>query len=166
MAWYRARFGTCDQILLPVWRLLSCSCGAPSLRRGWVCSLQCNHSMVRVTQNRNHTLLSHLRLPQLGGPGSHIYIPQEQGGPVKPPGTGLPLRHLLQLTGLVELVSGVTGPQYADKCSWIWGSELVQGSSGFSVSFQLIMRWNLVFCILLCVLNQVQGFLSSATLFQ
>jgi hypothetical protein len=32
----------------------------------------------------NHTLLSHLRLPQLGGPGSHIYIPQEQGGPVMP----------------------------------------------------------------------------------
>jgi hypothetical protein len=26
-------------------------CGAPSLTRGRVCSLQCNHSMVRVTQN-------------------------------------------------------------------------------------------------------------------
>jgi hypothetical protein len=28
-------------------------------------------------------------LPQPGGPGPRIYIPQEQGGPVIPPGTGL-----------------------------------------------------------------------------
>jgi hypothetical protein len=33
----------------------------------------------------NHTLLSCMRLPQLGGPGSRIYIPQEQGGRVIPP---------------------------------------------------------------------------------
>jgi hypothetical protein len=109
MSWYRAPFGTCDQILLPVgmllWGALSdertgllngrsrswsyftsdgqsvsqqvlvsstlwdlrpditscpnvavcnlrcCFCGAPSLTRGWVCKLQCNHSMVRVAQN-------------------------------------------------------------------------------------------------------------------
>jgi hypothetical protein len=48
---------------------------------------------------RNHTLLSHLRLSQPGGPDSLIYIPQEQGGPVIPPGTGFPLRSLLWLTG-------------------------------------------------------------------
>jgi hypothetical protein len=36
---------------------------------------------------RNHTLLFHLRLPQLGGPASLIYIPQEQGEPVIPSGT-------------------------------------------------------------------------------
>jgi hypothetical protein len=29
-----------------------------------------------------------------------IYIPQEQGGPVIPPGTGFPFRHLLPLGGL------------------------------------------------------------------
>jgi hypothetical protein len=39
---------------------------------------------------RNHTLLSHLRLPQSGGPGSRIYIHQEKDGPVIPPGTGFP----------------------------------------------------------------------------
>jgi hypothetical protein len=39
-------------------------------------------------RTRNHTLLSHLRLPPPGEPGSHIYIPQEQGGPVIPPATG------------------------------------------------------------------------------
>jgi hypothetical protein len=34
-------------------------------------------------RTHNHILLSHLRLPQPGGPGPCIYIPQEQGGPVK-----------------------------------------------------------------------------------
>jgi hypothetical protein len=38
----------------------------------------------------NDTLLSHLRLPQPGGPRSRIYIPQEQGGPVIYPGTEFP----------------------------------------------------------------------------
>jgi hypothetical protein len=45
-------------------------------------------------------LLSYLRLPQLGGPGPRIYIPQEQGGPVIPLGTGFPFRRLLRLSGL------------------------------------------------------------------
>jgi hypothetical protein len=43
----------------------------------------------------NHTLLSHLRLLQHGGPG-----PQEYGGPVIPPGTGFPFCLLLRLAGL------------------------------------------------------------------
>jgi hypothetical protein len=41
-----------------------------------------------------------LRLPQPGGSGPHIYIPQEQGDPVTPPGSGFTFCHLLQLTGL------------------------------------------------------------------
>jgi hypothetical protein len=32
-----AHSGTCDHILLSVWRLLSCLCGVPFLRRGKVC---------------------------------------------------------------------------------------------------------------------------------
>jgi hypothetical protein len=44
-------------------------------------------SECRGTQN--HTLLSQfLRLLQLGEPCPLIYIPQEQGGPAIPPGTG------------------------------------------------------------------------------
>jgi hypothetical protein len=35
-----------------------------------------------------HFTVLDLRLPQPGGPGPCIYIPQEQGGPVIPPGTG------------------------------------------------------------------------------
>jgi hypothetical protein len=50
------RCGTCDQILLPVGRLLSEICGlvsvgVPSLTRGWVCNLQRKHLMVRFVQN-------------------------------------------------------------------------------------------------------------------
>jgi hypothetical protein len=38
--------------------------------------------------------------PQPGGPGPHIYIPQEQGDPVITPGTGFHFRRLLRLAGL------------------------------------------------------------------
>jgi hypothetical protein len=40
-----------------------------------------------------------LTLPLLGGPGSRIYIPQGQSDPVIPPGTGFPLRGLLDSQG-------------------------------------------------------------------
>jgi hypothetical protein len=48
-------------------------------------------------RTHNHTLLSHLRVPQPAGSGSRIYIPQEPGGPVVPPGIWFPLRRLLRL---------------------------------------------------------------------
>jgi hypothetical protein len=85
--------GTCDQILLPVGMLLSEICGLSSVARPlwredgsaiWSVMTQWSESL----RSQNHTLLSHLRLPQHGGPGSRIYISQEQGGPVVPPGTG------------------------------------------------------------------------------
>jgi hypothetical protein len=81
---------------------------APSLRRGRVCNLfvQLLLGLARAVtlgsksrRTHDHILLSHLRLPQPGGPGSRIYIPQEQGGPVIPTGTGFPLRRLLRLAG-------------------------------------------------------------------
>jgi hypothetical protein len=96
---------TCDQILLPVGMLLSEICGLVSVGRPrWredgsaICSAITQWFESR--RNRNHSLLSHLILPQPGGPGSRIYIPQEQGGPVIPPGIGPLLRHLLRLAGL------------------------------------------------------------------
>jgi hypothetical protein len=48
----------------------------------------------------DHILLPHLRLPQPGGPGPCIYIPQEQGGRVIPLGTGFSFCRPLRLTGL------------------------------------------------------------------
>jgi hypothetical protein len=44
--------------------------------------------------------LSDSRLPQPGGPGPRSYIPQGQGEPVIPPGTGFPFRRLLRLARL------------------------------------------------------------------
>jgi hypothetical protein len=97
MSWCREQCGTCYLILLPVWTLLSEICGTVSVGRPlWreggsaVCS--------EITQwfgscrTLNHTLLSHLKLLQPEGPGSRIYIPQEQGGPIIPLDTGFPLR--------------------------------------------------------------------------
>jgi hypothetical protein len=113
--------GTCDQILLSFGMLLSEICGLVSMQRPlWredgsaICGVITQWSESRRT--RNHTLLSHLRLAQPGGPGSHIYIPQEQGGPVKPPGTGFPLRRVLRLAGYGECIPtlplpGRTGPR-------------------------------------------------------
>jgi hypothetical protein len=48
---------------------------------------QRSHSQVRVLQDYPHFTVSDSRLSQPGGPGPHIYIPQEPGGPVIPPGT-------------------------------------------------------------------------------
>jgi hypothetical protein len=71
---------------------------APSLTRGWICNLLVQlllghaRSVTLRSKSRrthDHILLSHLRLPQPGGPGPRIYIPQEQGGPVMNLGTGL-----------------------------------------------------------------------------
>jgi hypothetical protein len=45
-----------------------------------------------------YILLFHLT-PQPRGWGPHIYIPQEQGGPVIPLGTGFPFHHLLNMQG-------------------------------------------------------------------
>jgi hypothetical protein len=105
MSWCRAHSGTCDKILLPVGRLLSECCslvsiGCPLSQEDGSAICSAITQWFESRRTRSHTLLSHLRLPQPGGPSSCIYIPQEQSGPViRPRGTGFPLRHLLQLAG-------------------------------------------------------------------
>jgi hypothetical protein len=105
--------GSHDQMLATVWRLLSCLCGAPSLTGGRVCPLIVEVKL-RPTVSRpvvplgsesrgtqDHILLSQfLILPQPRGLGPRIYIPQEQGDPDIPPGTGFHFRRLLWLAGL------------------------------------------------------------------
>jgi hypothetical protein len=62
---------------------------------------QYSHFQVWVPQDSwPHFAVSNSRLPQPGGPGPHICIPQEHGVPVIPPGTGFPFCRLLWLTGL------------------------------------------------------------------
>jgi hypothetical protein len=105
--------GTRDQFffLLGIFfrQLRVCYFVVPSLTRGRVCNSLYNcfwafarAVTLRAKSRRTHgnILLSHLRLPQPGGPGPRIYIPQEQGGPVIPPDTGFPFCRLLRLTGL------------------------------------------------------------------
>jgi hypothetical protein len=78
-----------------------------SLMRRWVCRLQFLRAPASAAilgsqsrETEDHIILSQMRLPQTGGPGPRIYIPQEQGGPVIPRGTGFPFLRLLRLAGL------------------------------------------------------------------
>jgi hypothetical protein len=68
-------------------------CGTPSLTRGRVCNLlvQLLLDLARAVtpgskscRTHGHILLSHLRLPQPGGPGPRIYILQEQEVNLRP----------------------------------------------------------------------------------
>jgi hypothetical protein len=62
---------------------------------------QHRNSQIRVPRNSwPYFFVSASRLLQPGGPGLRVYIPQEQGGPVITPGTGIPFRRLLRLAGL------------------------------------------------------------------
>jgi hypothetical protein len=62
---------------------------------------QRSHSQVRVPRDSwPHFTVSDSRLLQPGAPGSRVCIPQEQGGPVIPPGAGIPFRRLLWLAEL------------------------------------------------------------------
>jgi hypothetical protein len=62
---------------------------------------QRSHSQVRVPRDSwPYVIVSDSRLPQRGGPGPRIYIPQEQGVPVKIPRYWAPFRPILRLAGL------------------------------------------------------------------
>jgi hypothetical protein len=87
-------------------QLRVCYFVAPSLTRGRVCNLLLMLDLASAVPlwsescgTQDHISLSRfLGLLQPGGPGPRIYIPQEQGGPNIPPGTGFPFRRLLRLT--------------------------------------------------------------------
>jgi hypothetical protein len=82
----RCPSGTHDQFFF----LLEISFRQLQLTRGRVCNLLVQLLLgparavtlgSKSRRTHGHILLSHLRLPQPGGPRSHIYIPQEQSGP-------------------------------------------------------------------------------------
>jgi hypothetical protein len=93
-----------------IFQLNTCGCSpyvTSSLMRGCLSFTiaagprQHSHSRVRVPRDSwSYFTVSELILPKPGGLGPRIYIPQEQGGPVIPPGTGFPFRRLLWLAGL------------------------------------------------------------------
>jgi hypothetical protein len=61
-----------------------------SLTRGWVCRLQLLLALASavILGSESRGTHEHILLSQIRGPGPHICIPQEQGGPFMPPGTG------------------------------------------------------------------------------
>jgi hypothetical protein len=72
------------------------TCAASSLTRGWVCRLQllalASTVIIRseLSGTLNQVLISQIRdSPKPGGSGPRIYFPQEHGGPVIPPDTGM-----------------------------------------------------------------------------
>jgi hypothetical protein len=89
MSWYRAPLWDLQPDITSCWNVTVWNGSA-------ICSVITQWS--ESLRTHNHTLLSYLRLPQPGGPGSHIYIPQERGGPVIPLGNGFPLRCCLRFT--------------------------------------------------------------------
>jgi hypothetical protein len=124
MSWYRAPLWDLRPDITSVGMLLSEICGLVSMGRPlWredgsaVCSVITQWS--ESLRTRNHTLLSLPRLPQPGGPGSRIYIPQKQGGSILLLGTGLPLRRLLRLAALRWRYSNPP-PTWRDRSPYIY----------------------------------------------
>jgi hypothetical protein len=110
-----AHLESVTRFLLSHWRLRVSWYGAPSLTRARVCNLlvQLLPGLARAVtlglksrRIHGHILLSHLKLPQPGGPGPCIYIPQEQGAPVISPGTGFRFCRLLRLGKIWSLKGG------------------------------------------------------------
>jgi hypothetical protein len=93
MSWCWVHSGTCDQILLPVWRLEPESYCLVSVGRSlWWEDGSADYSAItqwsESCRTHNHTLLSHLRLPQPGGSGSRIYIPRNRVAQLYPQALG------------------------------------------------------------------------------
>jgi hypothetical protein len=61
---------------------------------------QSSHTWVEVPQNSRPYFTVSSETPPTWRDRSRIYIPQEQGGPVIPSGTGFPFCRLLRLAGL------------------------------------------------------------------
>jgi hypothetical protein len=66
-----------------------------------------------------HILLSHLRVPQPGGPDPRIYIPQEQGGPDITPGHWVPFLSPLTTRRAAVEVRLVCSRYSTSRCSWV-----------------------------------------------
>jgi hypothetical protein len=81
MPWYQAplwdlRPDTISCRNVAVRNLRSCIYGAPSLTRGWVCNLRCNHSMARVAQNpKSYFTVSSETLPAWRARFPCLYTP-------------------------------------------------------------------------------------------
>jgi hypothetical protein len=93
--------GAQDQIFITVRQLQVFWCGAPALTRGRVCRLQLlpvlDSAVILAIESHgahDHILLSVSRFLQPERQSRRMYIPQENGGPVVPPGNELSVNKL------------------------------------------------------------------------
>jgi hypothetical protein len=94
---------THDQYILSFFQRNPCGYNpyvTPSLTRRRVCRLQLLLALARAVILGSIFTVSDSRLPQPGERGLRVYILQEQGGTVIPPGIGFHFRRLLRLAGL------------------------------------------------------------------
>jgi hypothetical protein len=82
---------------------LRSSCKVPSLMRGWVCSLLCNHSLVRVTQNLLLYFTVSSETPSVWRARSLCLYPPGTGGPSYTPGHWVPFSSPLTTDSLQSL---------------------------------------------------------------
>jgi hypothetical protein len=100
---------------------------APSLTRGRACNLLLLLGLTSTVPlgsesrgTQEHIIVSQFfRFPQPGVPSSRIYIPQEQGGPVIPAGTGFTFRRLLRLAGLRWRYSNPSPDGHTQPLVWV-----------------------------------------------
>jgi hypothetical protein len=71
-----------------------------------------------------HVTVSDSRLPQPGGPGPHIYIPQEQGGPVIPQALGSIFVASYDSQGYDGGRGRIHLAQYRDQCRALVNTEI------------------------------------------
>jgi hypothetical protein len=112
LSWCQATITVRDQFLFLLEilfiQLRVCYFVASSLTRRQVCNLLLLLGLASAVPlwsesrwTQDHISMSQfLRLTQPGGLGPRTYVPQEQSGPVIPPGTGFPFNRLLRLAGL------------------------------------------------------------------
>jgi hypothetical protein len=91
--------GAYDQIFITVRQMQVCWCGALSLRENGSAVYNCGTSSPAQSpwDSWPYLTVSDSWLHQPRAPGPRIYIPQEQGGRVIPPGSGFPFHRLLRL---------------------------------------------------------------------
>jgi hypothetical protein len=126
--------GTCDQILLPVGMLLSEICRLVSVgRQLWredgsaICIVITQWS--ESLRTHNHILLSHLRLPQSGGPGSrNLYLPGTWW-PSYTPGHWVPFTSSLATRRRVNVVMKLLVPWKAGNLlsNWSFSRPMIRG---------------------------------------
>jgi hypothetical protein len=126
---------------IAVWNLRSFFCGAPSLTRGRVCNLQCNHSMVRVAQNPWPYVTISSETPPTWKCSFPYLHPPGTGWPSYTPGhwvtfTSSLTTRLLQLAGLRWRYSNPP-PNWMVRSSYIYSSGTERSSSKSKVEATL-----------------------------